>query len=97
MADSYNGAALLQVESLKKYFPVESGLFKREIGVVKAVDDVSFSIEKGSALGLVGESGCGKTTLGRTILRERSEGRELRAADKRARLVGESLCVRSNR
>lgn len=60
---------LVEVKNLKKYFPIKSGVFQKEIGQVKAVDDVSFSIKKGQTLGLVGESGCGKTTIGRTILR----------------------------
>lgn len=60
---------LLEVRGLKKYFPIKKGLFSKTIGYVKAVDDVSFNIKKGETLGLVGESGCGKTTVGRTILR----------------------------
>lgn len=60
---------ILQIKNLKKYFPVKRGFFKRVVGYVKAVDDVSFDIYEGETLGLVGESGCGKTTLGRTILR----------------------------
>jgi oligopeptide/dipeptide ABC transporter ATP-binding protein len=60
---------VLQVESLKKYFPVRKGLLRRTVGFVHAVDDVSFMIGSGETLGLVGESGCGKTTVGRTILR----------------------------
>ena len=60
---------LVQVKSLKKYFPIQRGLiFQRQVGAVKAVDDVSFDIVRGETLGLVGESGCGKTTVGRTIL-----------------------------
>src|SRR3989475_7583215 len=61
--------ALLQVRNLKKYFPIRGGLFSREVARVHAVDDVSFTIEKGETLGLVGESGCGKSTTGRCILR----------------------------
>src|SRR3990172_7598350 len=60
---------LLEVTELKTYFPITSSFFSSKKGVVYAVDDVSFSIKKGDTLGLVGESGCGKTTLGRTILR----------------------------
>jgi oligopeptide/dipeptide ABC transporter ATP-binding protein len=60
---------ILDVQNLKKYFPIKKGLFSKTIGYVKAVDDVSFKINKGETLGLVGESGCGKTTIGRTLLR----------------------------
>jgi oligopeptide transport system ATP-binding protein len=60
---------LLQVRNLRKYFPIRGGLLSREIGRVHAVDDVSFAIQRGETLGLVGESGCGKSTTGRTILR----------------------------
>ncbi len=60
---------LLNVENLKKFFPIKKGLISKTIGYVKAVDDVSFQIKKGETLGLVGESGCGKTTIGRTLLR----------------------------
>jgi peptide/nickel transport system ATP-binding protein len=60
---------LLEVRGLKKYFPIETGLLKRVIGHVRAVDHVNLSISKGRTLGLVGESGSGKTTLGRCVLR----------------------------
>src|SRR5437879_5025710 len=62
-------ANLLEVDRLVKYFPVRGGLLQRTVAWVKAVDDVSFFIRRGETLGLVGESGCGKTTVGRTILR----------------------------
>jgi peptide/nickel transport system ATP-binding protein/oligopeptide transport system ATP-binding protein len=60
---------LVQVEHLKKYFPVRAGIMQRVVAQVQAVDDVSFSIKRGETLGMVGESGCGKTTIGRTMLR----------------------------
>jgi len=60
---------LLQVDNLRTYFPIKKGFFKTTVGYVKAVDDVSFTINPGETLGLVGESGCGKTTVGRTLLR----------------------------
>ena len=61
--------SLLQVRGLKKYFPVRGGVFLRRIGNVQAVEDVSFSVERGKTLGLVGESGCGKSTVGQTIMK----------------------------
>src|SRR6266498_5797750 len=60
---------LLEVQNLKKYFPIKRGVFSKTIGYVKAVYDVSFQIKKGETMGLVGESGCGKTTIGRSLLR----------------------------
>jgi peptide/nickel transport system ATP-binding protein len=63
------GDLLLEVKNLKKYFPVEKGFMRKKIGEVKAVDDVSLYINRNETLGLVGESGCGKTTLGRCIMR----------------------------
>ncbi len=63
------GEPLLKVQDLKTHFPVRSGLLQRVTGYVKAVDGVSFEVRKGETLGLVGESGCGKTTVGRTLLR----------------------------
>ncbi len=69
--------ALLVVENLTKYFPIRGGILQRTVGHVRAVDGVSFTINKGETMGLVGESGCGKSTVGRTLLRlyERTGGR----------------------
>ena len=60
---------LIQVRNLKKYFPITKGIFSRKVGSVKAVDDISFDVYPNETVGLVGESGCGKTTAGRTLLR----------------------------
>ncbi|HLA08747.1 MAG TPA: ABC transporter ATP-binding protein [Anaerolineales bacterium] len=69
-ADTNNkGEILVEVNHLVKYFPVRAGLLQRVVNQVKAVDDVSFFVRKGETLGMVGESGCGKTTIGRTMLR----------------------------
>jgi len=67
---------IMEVNSLKKYFPIKKGFFRKVVGNVKAVDDVSFYIKKGETLGLVGESGCGKSTTGRCLIRllEATEG-----------------------
>ena len=74
---------LIEVENLKKYYPVTAGLLSRHVADVKAVDGVSFSINEGETLGLVGESGCGKSSLGRALLRleEPTAGRVLYKGD----------------
>ena len=64
-----NGKTLLEVKELKKYFPIKKGFLRKEVGNIRAVDDVSFYINEGETLSLVGESGCGKTTTARCILR----------------------------
>jgi oligopeptide/dipeptide ABC transporter ATP-binding protein len=68
-ATASDHAPLLDVQDLKTYFPIRRGVLSRVAGYVKAVDGVSFSLDRGRTLGLVGESGCGKTTVGRTLLR----------------------------
>ena len=69
LMDPAGAAAILEVRDLKKHFPIRKGLLQRTAGHVFAVDGVSFSIASGATLGLVGESGCGKSTVGRAILR----------------------------
>ena len=66
---SSNGNELLRIEDLIKHFPIKAGILKRTVGQVRAVDGVSLAIQPGETLGVVGESGCGKTTLGRTIMK----------------------------
>ena len=65
----YDPQYILQVKDLKKYFPIKGGMISHTVGHVKAVDGVTFNLKRGTTMGLVGESGCGKTTAGRTILR----------------------------
>ena len=65
----YDPQYILMVNHLKKYFPIKGGMMSRNVGYVKAVDGVTFNLKRGTTMGLVGESGCGKTTTGRTILR----------------------------
>lgn len=67
-ADASHDRNLIDIVGLKKYFPIRGGLLKRAVGAVRAVDDVTLFIRKGETLGLVGESGCGKTTVGRSIM-----------------------------
>ncbi len=70
---------IIEVNDLKQYFPIKAGLLQRVVGHVKAVDGISFKIKRGTTMGLVGESGCGKTTVGKTILRlnEKTSGEVL--------------------
>ena len=84
---------ILRVERLKMYFPIRRGVFQRHVGDVKAVDDVSFVVHRGETLGLVGESGCGKTTTGRAIIRlyDPTGGRVIFENQDMASLKGEEL------
>ena len=69
LSDGSNGSAVLDVKNLKKFFPIKRGFLRRTVGHVRAVDDVSFHINKGETLSLVGESGCGKSTTARCVIR----------------------------
>ncbi|MGE5151061.1 MAG: ATP-binding cassette domain-containing protein, partial [Rhodospirillaceae bacterium] len=86
-------SALLEVTDLKKHFPIYRGVFSKVSGHVYAVDGVSFTIAKGETLGLVGESGCGKSTVGRTLLRllEPTAGTVKVAGEDITHLEGERL------
>jgi oligopeptide/dipeptide ABC transporter ATP-binding protein len=87
------GAPLLQVDNVVKYFPVKAGILQRTVAQVQAVDGVSFDVRRGETLGLVGESGCGKTTVGRVVLRliDPTGGRILFEGKDIARLGGREL------
>ena len=65
----YDPQYILMVNKLKKYFPIKGGMVSKTVGYVRAVDGITFNLKRGTTMGLVGESGCGKTTAGRTILR----------------------------
>lgn len=76
---------ILEVENVKKYFPIKKGIFSKQVGSVKAVDNVSFQMRRGETLGVVGESGCGKSTMARLIIQL------LKATDGRIKLEGKDL------
>jgi oligopeptide transport system ATP-binding protein len=88
-----NSDTLVEVKNLRMFFPVTAGVMRRKIADVKAVDDVSFSIRRGETLGLVGESGCGKTTLGRSVLQlyKITSGEVIFEHEDLTRLHGEKL------
>jgi oligopeptide/dipeptide ABC transporter ATP-binding protein len=91
--ETQNKQSLLEVQDLKKYFSVKTNSFSGGKGYVKAVDGVSFSLEEGETLGIVGESGCGKSTMAKTVIRllEPTAGKILLEGEDFARLKGESL------
>ena len=84
---------LLEVNNLKEYFPISKSLFKKDTVYLKAVDGVSLKLKEGQTIGIVGESGCGKTTLGRTILRlyEPTDGEIIFEGEHIEKLKGEAL------
>lgn len=87
-----NSDVVIEVNNLQKYFPIKAGMFGRIVGQVKAVDGITFNIKRGTTMGLVGESGCGKTTVGKTLLRLNDKtsgyvkfnGIDIHALDKKA-------------
>src|SRR5699024_9038711 len=85
---------LLKVMNLKKYYPITAGFFRRKVGEVKAVDDISLTLKKGETFGLVGESGCGKSTAGRAMLRltDVTDGRIMFDGENNTHVKGEKLC-----
>lgn len=93
VAPTSRAGALLEVQNLKTYYPILGGVLRRRVGWVKAVDDVSFYINPGETLGMVGESGCGKSTIGRTIIRlvKANAGRVLFEGEDVLRLKGNQL------
>ncbi|HEU4963595.1 MAG TPA: dipeptide ABC transporter ATP-binding protein [Bacilli bacterium] len=86
-------SAFLEVKGLKKYFPIKSGVLSKTTNYVKAVDDVSFAVREGETLGIVGESGCGKSTTGRSIIRllEPSDGEVIFQGENLRSLKGDAL------